>query len=125
MGSHVFVFADELAAALPPNPTEEQCKVKKRMMRLIFAVFHLWSQAHEFMAFGGAGARACPGKSLAVQLLIESVRAGFVLGKPVAVDVGHRFSGRQRDGEDQSVVYFVLAFLKVLGGAIVHRIQTK
>jgi hypothetical protein len=104
-GCHVFIFADEMSASLPSEPSEEICK------------------AYDLVAFGGIGSRACPGKSVAITMLVETVRCAFVRGKPLRLHEGHRYSGRQRDGQDQSTRYFIQTLVQMLLRTVLFRIK--
>jgi len=60
----------------------------------------------EFVAFG-VGSRACPGKPLAMTFLALLLQHVVAPMKPqnVCPQVGHLYSGRQRDGQDEELLY--------------------
>jgi hypothetical protein len=75
-GTHVFVLADEMGAALPDT---EQAR-----------------KEHDFLGFGGTGARSCPGRTAAMVRALRLFVLCWFVTCSCAGDSGGRGDGRLR-----------------------------
>ncbi len=115
-------------ASFPPFPIQERV-VRAPIEGLqcgahVFVMADEMSEPHNWKAFG-LGPRSCPGKSLAMTVLISVIRSAEKQGKSLGhVAEGHRYSGRLHDGRDESAVYFASALARLLcdaAGCLVRR----